>query len=281
MEYRLMAVDMDGTLLNSKKEITPRTVEAVRKALDAGYEVVFSTGRSLSEVEQYLKLFPEMRYAILCSGAVVKDLRTGENLKTAAVEVEIAKGVVEASRGMEVNVLYFIGDGIYEAQSVRHKLDYYNCGMYRELHETCANWVEDPYAVMLERPEELVKINFYFHDEEEYRLMGKRLDEMGVSHPSGSIFNYEISAVGVSKAEGLQVLCDHLGISMEQAIACGDEGNDYEMIQAAGLGVAMGNAIEPIKAIADAVVADCDHDGVAEAIETYLGKPIRSLEGEK
>ena len=70
MEYRLIAVDMDGTVLNSKKEITPRTVEAIRKALDAGYEVVLSTGRSLSEVEQYLKLFPQMRYAILCSGAV-------------------------------------------------------------------------------------------------------------------------------------------------------------------------------------------------------------------
>ena len=274
MEYRLMAVDMDGTLLNSEKEITPRTAEAVRKALDAGYEVVFSTGRSLSEVEQYLKLFPQMRYAILCSGAVVKDLRTGENLKMDTVEAGIAKSVVEASKGMEVNVLYFIGDGIYEAQSVRDRLEYYNCGMYRSLHETCANWVEDPYAVMMERPDELVKINFYFHDEDEYRLMGKRLDEMGVSHPSGSIFNYEISAIGVSKAEGLKVLCHHLGISVEQSIACGDEGNDYEMIQAAGLGIAMGNAIEPIKAIADAVVADCDHDGVAEAIETYLGKPV-------
>lgn len=274
MEYRLMAVDMDGTLLNSKKEITPRTVEAVRKALDEGYEVVFCTGRSFSEVEQYLKLFPQMRYAILCSGAVVKDLRTGENLTMKTVEADIAKSVVEASKGLEVNVLYFIGDGIYEAQSVRNKLEYYNCGMYRNLHENCANWVEDPYAVMLEHPDELVKINFYFHDEEEYRVMGSRLDEMGVNHPSGSIFNYEISAAHVSKAEGLQVLCDHLGISVEQSIACGDEGNDYEMIQAAGLGIAMDNAIAPIKVIADVVVADCDHDGVAEAIESYLGKPV-------
>ena len=105
-------------------------------------------------------------------------------------------------------------------------------------------------------------------------MFGKRLDEMGVNHPSGSIFNYEISAVGVSKAEGLQVLCDHLELSIRQSIACGDEGNDYDMIQAAGLGVAMGNAIEAIKEIADVVVADCDHDGVAEAIETYLGKPV-------
>ena len=97
MEYRLMAVDMDGTLLNSKKEIMPRTVEAVRKALDDGYEVVFSTGRSLSEVRQYLKLFPKMRYAILCSGAVVKDLRTGEDLKKAVVEFDTAKAVVKAA----------------------------------------------------------------------------------------------------------------------------------------------------------------------------------------
>ena len=280
MEYRLMAVDMDGTLLNSKKEIMPRTVEAVRKALDDGYEVVFSTGRSLSEVRQYLKLFPKMRYAILCSGAVVKDLRTGEDLKKAVVEFDTAKAVVKAAEGMEANILYFIGDEIYEAQSLRDKLEYYNCGGYRLLHETCANWVEDPYAVMLKQPEDLVKINFYMHDEQEYRVLGERLEAMGVSHPSGSVFNYEISAAGVSKAEGLRCLCDHLGISICQSIACGDEGNDYDMIQAAGLGVAMGNAIAPITAIADTVVADCDHDGVAEAIETYLGKPVRNLEEE-
>ena len=278
MEYRLIAVDMDGTVLNSKKEISPRTVEAIRNALDAGYEVVLSTGRSLSEVQQYLELFPQMRYAILCSGAVVKDLRTGETLHRRGLDLDTAKRVIEAGKGMEVSHLYFIGDGVYEAQSVRDRLEYYNCGMYRALHEACANWVEDPYAVMLERPEELVKINFYFHDEEEYRLMGQRLDEMGISHPSGSICNYEISAVGVSKAEGLQVLCDHLGLRVEQAIACGDEGNDYDMIRAAGLGVAMGNAIEPIKAIADVVVADCDHDGVAEAIELYLGKRVLKRE---
>ena len=280
MEYRLIAVDMDGTVLNSKKEITPRTVEAIQKALDAGYEVVLSTGRSLSEVEQYLKLFPQMRYAILCSGAVVKDLRTGETLHRRGLDPDTARRVVEAGKGMEVSHLYFIGDGVYEAQSVRDRLEYYNCGMYRALHEACANWVEDPYAVMLKQPEDLVKINFYMHDEQEYRVLGERLEAMGVSHPSGSAFNYEISAAGVSKAEGLRCLCDHLGISIRQSIACGDEGNDYDMIQAAGLGVAMGNAIAPIKAIADTVVADCDHDGVAEAIETYLGKPVRNLEEE-
>ena len=126
----------------------------------------------------------------------------------------------------------------------------------------------------LEKPDQILKLNLFFHDPEEYRRAGEALDQIGISHPSGIPYNYEISCPGVNKATGIQVLCRHLGLSMEQTIACGDEGNDQEMILAAGLGVAMGNASEPIQEIADVIVADCDHDGVAEAIETYLGKPV-------
>ena len=92
--------------------------------------------------------------------------------------------------------------------------------------------------------------------------MGERLDAMGVNHPSGIPNNYEISPAGVSKAVGIQVLCDHLGLSVEQAIACGDEGNDREMILAAGLGVAMGNAAAALKEIADDICAPVSEDGI-------------------
>lgn len=270
MKYQLLAVDMDGTVLNSKKKITDRTAEAIRNALDQGYEVVFSTGRNFVEVREYLKQFPGMRYAILCSGAVVKDLRTGRDLKKWGLDFDLANRVLDAAGGMDVSIVPFIGDELYAAERVRGCMDYFNCQCYQELHEACATWVEDPRSVMREHPNDIRKINFFFHDTAEYLRMGDLLDGMGVSHPSGSPCNYEISPFGVSKAAGLQVLCGHLGLSMEQAIACGDEGNDRDMILAAGLGVAMGNAIASIQEIADTVVADCDHDGVAEVIEKYL-----------
>jgi Cof subfamily protein (haloacid dehalogenase superfamily) len=278
MNYRILAVDMDGTVLNSEKKISPPTDAAIHRALEEGYQVLFCTGRNLIEVQSYLDLFPEMRYVILCSGGVVKDLQTGANLHHRTLDYDLAKQVIREAEGMDVNIIYFIGDQLYADRKVRGKMEYYNCQCFHELYESYATWMDDPASMMDAMPDSIRKINLFFHDREEYLKMGERLDAMGVNHPSGIPNNYEISPAGVSKAVGLQVLCDHLGIRVEQSIACGDEGNDYDMIQAAGLGVAMGNAIEPIKAIADTVVADCDHDGVAEAIELYLGKPVLKKE---
>lgn len=274
MNYQLLALDMDGTVLNTNKEITPKTAAAIRKALTEGHEVLFCTGRNLVEMRKELALFPEMRYAICCSGAVVKDLKTGENLSMTKLDYDLAKRVIQAAAGMDVNIVYFIGDDLYADRTVRGRMDHYNCQCFHNLYETCATWMEDPASMMERLPDQIRKINLFFHDPVEYRRMGELLDEMGVNHPSGIPLDYEISPADVSKGKGIEVLCQHLGLSMEQAIGCGDEGNDLAMIQMAGLGVAMGNASEPIKAAADVIVADCDHDGVAQAIEQYLGKPV-------
>ena len=279
MNYQLIALDMDGTVLNSQKEISPRTADAIHKAFEQGYEVLFSTGRNVSEVRDQLAQFPEMRYLICCSGAVVKDLRTGKNLSTATVDFDIANRVSDAVKNMEVNVTFFIGDDLFLSKKVRGNMEYYNCQCFHNLYESCAVWVDDPYAVMRANPKDILKINLFFHDHNEYLHVGEILNELSINHASGIPDNYEVSPANVSKGTGLKVLCDHLGISVEQAIACGDEGNDRDIILTAGLGVAMGNANDAIKEIADVVVADCDHDGVAEAIEKYLGKPV--LEGKK
>jgi hypothetical protein len=84
------------------------------------------------------------------------------------------------------------------------------------------------------------------------------------------IASLEISAQKVDKGIGLKKLCEYLGISIDETIAVGDGYNDLEALKAAGLSIAMGNAVEEIKEIADVVVADCDHDGCAQAIEQYL-----------
>jgi len=86
--------------------------------------------------------------------------------------------------------------------------------------------------------------------------------------------DYEICPPELSKGAGVELICRHLGISPAQCIACGDAGNDQSMLAIAGLGVAVGNAVPELKAMADVMVTDCEHDGLAEAIEAYLGKEI-------
>ena len=96
------------------------------------------------------------------------------------------------------------------------------------------------------------------------------LDKLPLTYNSGIPLNFEISPQNVNKGMGLEILSRVTGIPVSDMIAVGDEGNDLEMVQTAGLGVAMGNAIAPVKAVADVITNDCDHDGVAEIIETYL-----------
>ena len=163
MNYQLIALDMDGTVLNSQKEISPRTADAIHKAFEQGYEVLFSTGRNVSEVRDQLAQFPEMRYLICCSGAVVKDLRTGKNLSTATVDFDIANRVSDAVKNMEVNVTFFIGDDLFLSKKVRGNMEYYNCQCFHNLYESCAVWVDDPYAVMRANPKDIRKINLFFH----------------------------------------------------------------------------------------------------------------------
>ena len=154
-------------------------------------------------------------------------------------------------------------------------MEYFGCQCFEALYERCAHWVDDREALLAERIGDVRKLNFFFHRHEEWLRCGERFRALPVEYASGIPNNFEITAAGVSKGAGLRLLCRRLGLDIRQTIACGDEGNDVSILRAAGLGVAMGNATAEAKAAADVVVADCDHDGVAEAIGRFLGQPIR------
>ena len=272
MNYQLFAADMDGTVLNSQKIITSRTRAAILAALDAGYEVLFATGRSYSEVKPYLKDFPQMHYLLTVSGASVVDLRAGKSICRHPFSPGTVEKVLAALSGTDVMISHFVGEEVYLSSRFRGHFDDYGCGCYTKLGEDCAMWLPDASAFCLEHTEETYKLNAFFRYDEDFARATELLKDFDVTLARALKNNYEISPKGVSKATGLTALCEYIGLPIAQAIAIGDEGNDVEMLRAAGLGVAMGNAIDAAKAAARVTVADCDHDGVAEAIETYLGK---------
>lgn len=274
MNYALLATDMDGTVVNTDNRISPRVVDAIHGALAQGYEVLFATGRCPAEVRPFLKQFPDMRYVICTNGTLVMDLKAGKPLYEVHLEPAVVEQVLDAVRGMDLTAIYYIGSDFYVENAARSRLAHYHCDCFRTLIEECATWVDSPYEEFRKRPGELRKINLFFHDPEEHRIAGERIAGLPVNFPSGVPLDYEICPAGITKGTGLQMLCKHLGLDVRQSIACGDEGNDLDMLKAAGLGVAVGNASAAVKAAADIVTADCAHDGVAEVIETYLGKPV-------
>lgn len=270
MDYRLLALDMDGTVLTSEKVISPRTDAAIRCAMAAGKEVLFATGRAPAEMRAHLAQYPEMRYIICLSGATVMDLREKRDLNVVSFRPEVVEQIMSIGSGYDALAAVYAGEDVFLERKYRGRLGYFGCECFAKLYDQCAIWVEDISQAIAQRKNDVRKINFYFHTEEQWSDADARLSRLPVTHASGIPNNFEISPLGVDKGVGLTALCETLGIPISQAIAVGDQGNDLAMIRCAGLGVAMGNATDEVKAAAGAVTADCDHDGVAQVIETYL-----------
>ncbi len=273
MEYRLLAVDMDDTALNREKKITPRTVEAIRRALAQRKNVVFATGRCLSELRDYLVDFPQMRYALLHSGGTVMELQTGRTLFSAALPPETVEAVEQLGRRFDATMVYYVGTELYLDRAVFDRLDHFSCGQLAPLYRRCARWEDVPGTAFRAAPDRTAKVNLFFHAHEEWRQAVELLRARGESVATGSPQNCEITPRGIDKGFGLRKLCEAVGVPISQTVAVGDSENDLAMLRAAGWSVAMGNAIDEVKAAADATVADCDHDGVAEAIARFLENP--------
>ncbi|HZG84617.1 Cof-type HAD-IIB family hydrolase [Paenibacillus sp.] len=240
--YKLLALDMDGTLLNEKSEISAENERWIRAAIDAGVTVCFATGRGYASALPYAEQLGLTSPMVLVNGGEVwtspAELRTRRTMKASDVA---------ALR--ELALRYDTWYWAYSVERVYNKTD----------------WIEDVHST------EWLKFGYYSEDEAARAGVTEGIRAIGAfettnSHP----YNLELNPPGVSKASGLREVCALLGIGMDEIVACGDSLNDAAMIVEAGLGVAMGNAQEEVKRIADAVTLTNEEDGVAHVIRTYL-----------
>lgn len=270
-KYKLIALDMDGTLLNSKKQITGGTKKMIRRAAEEGKIVALSTGRGLAELHEYLEQVPEVRYLDCTSGAVVYDCQEKKVIARRTISVSDMEKLMEIASQEDVMVHFLSERSIVQKDKVE-KMEEYHMGIYKTMFETKADHYEDIFKFYSDNPVPMEKCNIYHHTPEERTVTEEKIKAAGlpVVMVHAEETSLEITAEGVNKAAGLLALCRHLDISPEETIVVGDADNDREVLQTAGLAIAMGNAADHIKALADVVVADCDHDGCAEAIEKYL-----------
>lgn len=270
-KYKLIAFDMDGTLLNSKKQISENTKKMIRRAAGAGKIVALSTGRGLAELYEHLEQVPEVRYLDCTSGAMVYDCWEKKVIARRAIAVRDMKKILEITRQEDV-MLHFLSTRSIVQKSKLEKMEEYHMGIYKPMFEAVADHYEDIYQFYADNPVPMEKCNIYHRTPEERTVTEEKIKaaDMPIVMVYSEVTSLEITAQGVNKGAGLLALCSHLGIAPEETIAVGDADNDKEVLQAAGLAVAMGNASEHIKALADVVVADCDHDGCAQVIEKYL-----------
>lgn len=275
MKYKLLAFDMDGTLLDNSKKIPKRCLEALWAAAERGCLIVPATGRMLSGLPQELRDGP-IRYHILINGALVFD--SGENKILYEGNIELPQAV-EICRWLdELPVLYdcYIDNEGFMAGSMCDRAEPYfensrNMFQYVMNSRTRVDVLAD---YMKERNTPVQKMQIYFRpDQEELRQeLLKKLPEIFPHFAATTSLpnNIEINSVKAGKDKGLTALCDALGIDIREAIVFGDGSNDAGIIAAAGLGVAMANAQEQVKAVADRIALSNAEEGVGVFIEELI-----------
>ena len=274
---RLIALDLDGTIFRNDKSISPKTAEALGKAVDRGVEVVPVTGRPLKGVPPEVMALPGVRYIITSNGAKIYRLPDETVLYEDLMEKEQALKVLEILRGRPVVPDCFI-DGfgnmpvtareIVPKIGVTQKIVEYLLSPSRILHEDLEEFVRS-----CPRNVEKVTVNFYLKGEES-KCRTAVVEELrqlpGLTVVTGASHNCEINRDTVAKGTALLYLADLLGIPREATMACGDECNDIDMLRKAGVGVAMGNASDAVKSHADFITRTNEEDGVAHAVETFI-----------
>ena len=269
--YQLIAFDMDGTLLNSGKEISLGNRAAITKAARAGKTVILNTGRCLAELEDYLRLIPEVRYLNCASGALVYDLKEQKTLYSSLLSEETVKKLLKLA-ALEQAMPHILLEKSIVQKSHWQQMKRFGMGVYAAQFERVAEKWEDIDRSYATNPFPAAKVNIYHTSPESRARTEARIREAGleVTMAYAETTALELSALGTDKGVGLEMLCSSLDLPLGRTIVVGDADNDLEALKKAGLSVAMGNAKESIKAVADVVVADCDHDGCAEAVERYL-----------
>jgi Cof subfamily protein (haloacid dehalogenase superfamily) len=284
--YRMIAIDLDGTLLSPKGTVTQRVKGAVHKALDAGLLVCFATGRNFTESRMVLEDVAHYDSAVFVGGAMVMDTKQRITLHRTAVEPKLAAEICEVIESFGHAALALQDDLV-------QGFDYLVSGDL-EMNVETVRWMQVTHAKVKRVPrlakhqhDHTIRVGMVgSHDEireVEIALQEKfaeRIFMHAIAVPAAGVDVLEIFDPSVNKWEGILHIARRHGIEPEQIIAIGDDINDLHMIKNAGLGVAMGNARPQLKAIAKRVIGTNHDEGLAEFLEEIVAAHLVEPLGE-
>ncbi len=266
-KYKILALDIDGTLTNNKKEITPTVLNAVRRLQTSDIPVLLVSGRpekGIEHVASELGFYEYGGYVFAYNGGKIVNKKTGEILLNQTLPEDMIKPVYDYVKDLDVAILTYDGDDI-----VIEKPD--NVYAQKEITLTHMNTrkVNNLYEAI-----DFPVNKFLICGEPEY--LEKLVIEMAEKFsPKLNIFRsepYFIEVVkdGIDKAASLAKLLEIFGMSKDELVACGDGHNDVTMIDYAGMGVAMSNACDEVKAVSNFITKSNEEDGVAFAIDKFF-----------
>lgn len=269
---KIIALDLDGTLLDSEKRLSKENRRALEQAADKGIEIVPTTGRIYAIIPEVVRQLPFINYAITVNGAELYDVRNDRVLAKNELPWEKAVEIMEYLDGFDVVYDCYQNGGGYMTKAYLDKVgDYLTSDYFKEIYAKSRTPVPELKAYLREKGDGVQKLQFCTKDRALRAFLLQDLQERfdGVAVSAALAFNGEINDEKGHKGGALTKLCEHLGCTMENVMTIGDGANDITMLQMAGVSVAMENAAPEVKAAAKYVTASCDESGVAQAIQKF------------
>ena len=270
-KIKMIAFDCDGTLLNDKKEMTEYTRNVLMQAIEQGIEVLAATGRPLTGLPKEVLELSGMRYAITSNGARIVYMERDTTIYEASLPVETAKQILDIFSQYDTYKEVFLDGNGYGNASELAEIEKY------VTHPSIATFIREsriPEPDIYKKVENdnvgIDKVQALFKSKDEKEKASCQIAKIpGVAATGAMENNIEVNAFGVNKGAGILKLGEILGISREEIMAFGDGMNDLEMVREAGLGIAVENAVQPVKDVADYITVSNENDGVAKAIEKF------------
>lgn len=293
--YKLIAIDIDGTLLKNDKTISALTIKAIKEARAKGIKIVLSTGRPIQGLEKYAKqldIISNEDYGIACSGAFVQCLGTKEVVFESTLSFDDMQYLYNVAKQLKITLNILLQKEaliLTPTLNITSQLE----ALLSDLDMRVIDFSTLNKDITINRAVYINEnIDFKEHligvvKRNHYKLTipeiptGNDSLVLDMENTPKELFNrftvlrpssntLEILSKGVTKGTGIQLIAEKLGIDKDEVICIGDSGNDIDMINFAGLGVAMGNATTQIKETADFVTLSNEEDGVAHVINKFI-----------
>lgn len=267
MNYKLLALDLDGTLTNAKKEVSDVNKDAIKKAIASGVQVILASGRpviGIQKIADVLELDKLGGYILAYNGGHIIECKSGQTVIQQTIPVEYYHDICECGRMFGVNTLTYDENGVLaESDTAPYvQKEAYNNSISITKIDKLEEALKEPVVkfMIVGEPEKLNKAYEYM----------KTLFEGKLSVFFSEPYFLEVTPLGIEKATSLEKLLGRLNISDSQLMACGDGLNDISMLKYAGFSVAMENAYEETKRYADYISASNEENGVAQAIQKFI-----------
>lgn len=287
--YKLVAIDLDGTLLNSYGTVTEYTKQTIKKCIQKGIEIVLASGRPNDSIEAIAKEIGATNYFISGNGALIYDIKKQEVIYEKYMTKEKVLEIIKICEENSISYNVYTNKTIL-ATSLKHNVLYYHKENLKkeESKKTHINIVENMYEYVKQLKEEkFLKITICDENNSIFNAIIRKLrkidgiEVLDVSHMSRKIIRQgteeipieyyytEISLAEVDKWNAIKFLQEKLGIKIEETIAIGDNMNDKKMIEEAGLGIVMKGSNPIVSEVANYVTEGNNEDGVAKALEKF------------